>query len=586
MTVDFVSPSQRASGSDLTISISPLGLVELADEEFEVHGPRLNRYAHNWAWYLGHHWAVRREAGEPQLTFNWVKAFSDFLVNWSFGRGLTFRSPRATSAIVPSLLNRVWTVDNDRGGVLWAMGNMGSVSGDCFVKVAYQEPAMLPVGADGRPVPGVRQRFEPGRVRIMPLNSSFCFPEFAPHDRERLIRFKQKYRFWGTTAEGTRSVFTYTELITDLAIEEYVNDQLIAPPRPNPLGVIPIVHIPNREVSGSPWGLSDTDQILTLNRTYNELATEILDILNYYVSPVTVITGGKLQSMERGARKMWAFPNPQARVQNLEGGVAGVAAAHEMLKLLVSNMHSLVGVPEGALGAMQPISNTSGVALAINYLPTTGVHNHKKMTYGRGIKKINEYVLRTLAQKEPLTGEWSPEIDEELKTGQLPMLDWDDPITYRSEVVWPPPLPTDVIAKLAEIQQKMALGLESKRGALAELGEEFPDTKLSEIMNELEDDAIDQGALDMIRATVAAIVSASTGMIPGAPGEPPQPQEVPPAGGPGVNSAPDASGAYPINSALPPPGMDEGQYRRIQQAVNMKAFGTNPGRMREPSSAD
>lgn len=29
------------------MQISPLGLVELADEEFEVHGPRLNRYAQN-----------------------------------------------------------------------------------------------------------------------------------------------------------------------------------------------------------------------------------------------------------------------------------------------------------------------------------------------------------------------------------------------------------------------------------------------------------------------------------------------------------------------------------------------------------
>lgn len=44
MAIDFASPSMRAAGSDLTISISPLGLVELADEEFEVHGPRLNRY--------------------------------------------------------------------------------------------------------------------------------------------------------------------------------------------------------------------------------------------------------------------------------------------------------------------------------------------------------------------------------------------------------------------------------------------------------------------------------------------------------------------------------------------------------------
>lgn len=49
MSVDFVSPSYRAAASDLTVAISPLGLVELADEEFEVHGPRLSRYAMHWA---------------------------------------------------------------------------------------------------------------------------------------------------------------------------------------------------------------------------------------------------------------------------------------------------------------------------------------------------------------------------------------------------------------------------------------------------------------------------------------------------------------------------------------------------------
>jgi hypothetical protein len=56
MSLNFYPPSYRAAASDLTVAISPLGLVELADEEFEVHGPRLNRYASNWAWYLGHHW--------------------------------------------------------------------------------------------------------------------------------------------------------------------------------------------------------------------------------------------------------------------------------------------------------------------------------------------------------------------------------------------------------------------------------------------------------------------------------------------------------------------------------------------------
>ena len=146
MAIDFHSPSFRAAASDLTVAISPLGLVELADEEFEIHGPRLNRYAHNWAFYLGHHWGYRREVGEPQITFNYCKALADFLNNFTFGRGVGFRSPPETSAIVPSLLRRVWEVDNDKGSLLWEMGNQGGVSGDCFVKIAYEEPWQDPAG--------------------------------------------------------------------------------------------------------------------------------------------------------------------------------------------------------------------------------------------------------------------------------------------------------------------------------------------------------------------------------------------------------------------------------------------------------
>ena len=79
--MDFSPPSYRAASSDLTISISPLGLVELADEEFEVHGPRLNRYSLNWAMYLGHHWSYRREIGESQMVYNYYRAFTDYIIN-------------------------------------------------------------------------------------------------------------------------------------------------------------------------------------------------------------------------------------------------------------------------------------------------------------------------------------------------------------------------------------------------------------------------------------------------------------------------------------------------------------------------
>ena len=134
MSIDFSPPSYRAASSDLTISISPLGLVELADEEFEVHGPRLNRYSLNWAMYLGHHWAYRREIGDAQMVYNYYRAFTDYIINFTFSRGVSFRSPAATEAIIPDVLKRVWEIDNDKSGVLWEMGQQGGVSGDCFIK--------------------------------------------------------------------------------------------------------------------------------------------------------------------------------------------------------------------------------------------------------------------------------------------------------------------------------------------------------------------------------------------------------------------------------------------------------------------
>lgn len=501
MGVDFHSPSFRASSSDLTIAISPLGLVELADEEFEVHGPRLNRYAHNFAFYLGHHWAYKREMGEPQITFNYVKAFSDFITNFTFGRGVNFRAPKYTQAIVPPLLKRVWEIDNKKDRVLWEMGSVGSVTGDCFVKIAYEEPWVDAVG-----------RTHSGRVRILPLNPSHCFPEWHPHDRDRLIRFKLKYRFWGTAPEGTRRVFTYTEIITESEIIEYVNDELLPEsPRPNPLGMIPVVHIPNVMVSGSPWGLADIGDITNLNREFNEKATDISDIINYHAAPVTVVKGAKVSQLEKGPKKVWGGIPANGDVYNLELH-GNLANSMSYLELVKRGMHELTGVPETALGQMQPISNTSGVALAIQYQPTMQRYSLKKINYGVGLEKINEIVLLTLAVKEPMVLQYDPTSDATLNDENEPVLDPSDPGIYRTTVHWPPPLPVDVLIKMNEIQAKMGLGLESKRGALRELGYEFPEEKMDEVFKELVSDAKDQGALDLLRLQIQSNLMMMTGM--------------------------------------------------------------------------
>jgi len=567
MSMNFASPSMRAAGQDLTVSISPLGLVELADEEFEVHGPRLNRYAQNWAFYLGHHWAYRREAGEPQITFNYVRAFADFITNFTFSRGVQFKTAPATEAIVPALLKRVWEVDNNKESVLWEMGQQGGVSGDCFVKVAWEPEFEDPSGA-----------YHPARVRILPLNSAYAFPEWHPHDRERMIRFKLKYRFWGTAPEGTRQVYTYTEILTDEFIEEYVNDELIDQ-RPNPLGAIPVVHIPNIRVSGSPWGLADISDIIGLNREYNEKSAEISDIINYHAAPVTIITGAKASNLEKGPKKVWSLPAKEAQVFNLEGGTAAVGPAMEYLESIKRAMHEMTGVPESALGQMQPISNTSGVALAIQYQPMMQRYNTKRMTYTLGFCKINEFVLRTLFTFSPETLAYDPTTEGILQDEQPPVLDPADPLVYQSDVHWPPPLPVDNLIKLNEIQAKMALGLESKRGALADLGAEFPDEKIQEIFEELVQDAKEQGALDMIKTQLQSVILNVTGIMPGEGGGPVDSQDDSgTSGGPGGQAGSPPAGVTQIGV------INAEAINKLMTDLVTQAYGTKMPQRRNPDN--
>lgn len=406
--------------------------------------------------------------------------------------------------IVPALIDRILSRDNRKEQLFWTVGNLGSVSGDAFVKVAYEPGYMDPAGNEHR-----------GRVRLLAINPAFCFPEWAPHDQERMIRFKLKYRFWATAPEGTRQVYTYTEIITDDIIEEYVNDQLIRQ-NPNPLGEIPVVHIANKPAASSPWGLSDIQNIISLNREYNEKATEVSDIINYHVAPVTVVTGAKASNLERGANKMWGILQPDAKVYNLEGGADGLPPALEFLALLKTAMHEMTGVPANALGEAQAISNTSGVALQIQYFPLMMAYGLKTTQYGYGWKQIMRFALKTLFLEEPETLVFDPNTaglieDPEV---QMPVLNPADPTTYDLDIVWAPPLPVDTVIALNEIMMKMQLGLESKRGALLDLGEQFPDEKRQELWEENLVEAKMDGATQILKAQIAAAVQEMTGMVP------------------------------------------------------------------------
>ncbi len=393
--------------------------------------------------------------------------------------------------------------------------------------------------------------------------------------------------------EGTRQVFTYVELITDNDVQEYINDELISS-HPNPLGEIPIVHIPNRLVSSSPWGLSDISDIIGLNRQYNETATALGDIISYHSAPTTIVVGAKANQLEAGAKKVWSIPSKDAQVYNLEMQDPATLA-QAFLDRLKQAMHEMTGIPVTALGQEQAVSNTSGVALQVQFQPTMARFLQKTMLYGAGFEKINYLALRTMVLKEPEILVYDPSTSPPLQEWQLPILDARDPNTYRTKAHFPSPLPIDKLIKVNEIMAMMQLGLQSKRGALQELGDENPDEKLEELMAELMQDAKWQGALDWLRAEIADVIGLSTFSGAAAMGgdaqsgagvDAGQPTSagganVTSAGGPGVTPAGGAPGA-PVQ---PLPGVQpDSETKQLLIDLSNLAQGTKLAQRRMPDS--
>ena len=94
-----------------------------------------------------------------------------------------------------------------------------------------------------------------------------------------------------------------------------------------------------------------------------------------------------------------------------------------------------------------------------------------------------------------------------------------------------------------------------------------------EIFEELQDDAIDQGALDMMRAQIQQAILLATGMVPEGGGMQPQPTS---AGGANVSTAGGAPSALPgIGAAAPMEG-------ELVNKIVSRAYGARFAQRRNP----
>ncbi len=358
---------------------------------------RLKRYEEAWRFYLGQHWSFTREDGEALISSNYIKAVVNKKATWLVGKGMNIRVPDALVEKTKPILEETWKVNNQKVSLM-KMAVEGGVTGDaCFI-ITLQEPTSKQLANN----PNTK-----GKIRIRQVGSHQVFPLWNPLNIDELLAVRIITEVSDPTTfvpgdtrtrpitgglPGAKKVRQYVEDITaDSITEGWIGSEMTT--RKNSLGEIPFVKIANETVPNEYWGMADVDGLIDIQRELNEKMTDLSDIVNYHAHPITIITGAKARTLEKGPKSLWAGLPAEAKVYTLELG-GNLEVSHRYLDKVQQIMFDLAGIPEGSLGRIQSISNTSSAALQVQFQPLIEAIERKAPNYERGIEKINYFILR------------------------------------------------------------------------------------------------------------------------------------------------------------------------------------------------
>lgn len=466
------SNSRQLGGS--TAALRSFVVANIVDEnQWEID--RITRYSLFMKFYQGYHF---RQFNDSLLAFNYVRAFIDKVSMFLLGseafsfrvRNLyTTQVEQETEKLAEELVMYHWA-KSGKIQLAYDLLQAGSVFGDAWAGVSWED--------------GEEDRY----VKISVFDSRQCFVTFENGNFDKMESFivrqpldQKSLRQDGSTATYKLYVKKYTKTTVeewyqkDLALEEGRTRKYEHKTDKNPYGFIPVVHIKNKPNSVGYYGMSDANDILKINKVYNEMQQQLKSIVDYHVSPITVVQGATARNLKRGLGEIWSGLPAEATVSNL-GLDVDMSAATNFIKELKVAMHELSDVPENALGKIQAISNTSAAALQITYHPLMQQANVKAMTYGEGITKLNTMILRILKIEDP-------------KNKRLTELLRKEP-NFLAEMCIEPVFaygfPKDRLDELNKAQMELQMKLGSRREIMERMGKQ----NIPELLLEIDEDEI------------------------------------------------------------------------------------------------
>ncbi len=428
------------------------------------HTSRVSKYQNCWDFYDGKQWAMAAPEGFDQVTINYAKTFVKKLRRFAFRNGWTMAfSEEQRNDGIDVWVNDVWK-HNNITDITNRIGDFGGIFGDW-----YLYPQWLPDMEMSKNLPLSSQ------VKLTVLDPRYVFPQYNNKTGEMefcvIIIPYESYQLKGDSFDVTNRLYREVHTKDKIYVQELDEKNNIIEERAvdNPLGKILVVHGIHQPKAGSFYGAGIIEDIIGAQKLFNEKVSNISEILDYHAAPITIIYGAKARQLEKGANKIWSGLPFQSKVENLSSE-GNIPTAREFVQDTKTWMHELANIPENSLGGERKISNTSAVALSIDFEPIIELAEDVRYYFSKGIKEANELIIDI--------GIYLDEIKSSLKP----------PAIYSHDIEFGALLPRDRALDLADIGSELAMNLESRRGAMKRLGVKDIDAKMEEIDKEEEED--------------------------------------------------------------------------------------------------
>jgi hypothetical protein len=497
--------------------------IEAIDKSLTPEQRRLlHQYKENIDAYEGYHFenkVPKTVNGELQyddgaeVTINFIRRFVEKLVRFTVGDVgfvLDMRNQDYQKTVL-KYVDDIWD-KNRRLTIASSMLKWGSILGDVYLVLEPSKRMLAEKLKDRKQAERieasltVEEMLEPDfLIKVYPATNSFpyyredktgpfsemimfeykevrpkppkkiqkVYPDKSPAERAFMRYADYLENRAGKDDDTSEHYYLYKKVYYPDRIEEYADDKLLAKYQLD-YGLVTVVHIPNKiKSSNTPYGDDDISDIIPINYELNYKASDVSEIINYYQSPLTIFFGVGLETIEKGSDRILTGLPENAKVQNLEMK-GDLAASQNYINFLKSSMLELFGITPTSLQGNGNISNTSGVALHMQYEPLLE-RKQEKGTYLDGICKLNTYLIYLAIFYQRIPGISFGNPRDALR---------QKPDMFETIAMFPDTLPKDELLIIQKGNSKIQSGLGTREDVLRELGEVNPTRKLQEIQKD------------------------------------------------------------------------------------------------------